>query len=228
MIPAGPRYILTRSAFVVAALVATLFAWSFFKKVERRDDLIRQLQSITTDSSFFRQFDAEDARKSLVRAVGIIAEAGLLGIPADEVIDRGLGIKREFFASAAPTDEVPVRDQLIRACLRGNYENFVKLGYRPDAVTLEETRQGSLPSIPSGPHAGKKPEIHALIRQELSPGIDRVLANLEIRPPVENAASKPGDIEIALVKRLAHDLADAGVLEEAARDRIVLALDAKP
>lgn len=225
MIPAGPRYIVTRSIFLIALLAAGLSAWSYFKKNQRRDDLVRQLRTITTDPSFFRQFDAEEARKSLVRGVGLIAEATLLGLPADEVVNRAMGTEKDWLdAGDTTTEDLPLRERLIRDCLRVNYENFIKIGYSADAGTLDEARQGRLPPIPIGPHAGAKAEIQTLIRPDLSPGIDRVLPNLEIRPPTAKTDGRPSDIETAAARKLARDLADAAVIEEAARDRILQGL----
>jgi hypothetical protein len=68
--------------------------------------------------------------------------------------------------------------------------------------------------------AGKKPVIANLIDPAVSPGIDKVIANLEIRPP-QAESRVPSDIEIAAAKQLARDLADAKIIEEPVRDRII-------
>ena len=81
-------------------------------------------------------------------------------------------------------------------------------------------KEGGLPAIPGGPEAGQKPEIATLIDPAVSPGIDKVIANLEIRPP-HAESSIPSDVEIAAAKQLARDLADAKVIEEPVRDRII-------
>ncbi len=219
----SPRYILTRAAAIIALIVAGLFALGFVKKKQRQAAIARELQSITSDSSFFQQFYPEDARKSLIRAIGLIAEADSLGVPPDQAIDRGLGIKTKFLTTDSDEDPPPVRETIIRSTLRSNYENFLKLGYTPDFHTLQSMKQGELPGIPTGPHAGRKPEIHNLIPSEVSPGMEKVIANLEIRPPQADA-QKPTDIQTAAAKRLARDLADAGIIEEAVRDRIVAGL----
>jgi hypothetical protein len=216
----SPRYILTRAAFVIALLVALLFAYGFIKKRQRLAAITAGLQSLTSDSSFFQQFYAEDARKSLVRAIGLIAEANQLGMPPDKAIDRGLGIKPKFFENDAAENEAPVREKIIRNCLRGNYENFLKLGYSADFHTLDAMRRGELPPIPAGPHSGRKPEIANLIQPALSPGMEKVVANLEIRPPAEDGG-KATDIGIAAAKQLARDLADAWIIEESVRERIL-------
>lgn len=216
----SPRYILTRAAFLIGAVVAVLFVWGFIKKKQRQGAITAELQSITSDSSFFQQFYPEDARKSLVRAIGLIAEANTLGLSPDTAIDRGLGIKEKFFENELEEYEIPAREKIIRTSLRSNYENFLKLGFKADFQTIATMKAGELPAIPAGPQAGRKPEIANLIDPAISPGMEKVIANLEIRPPNPDN-HKPTVIEIASAKQLARDLADARIIEEAVRDRIL-------
>jgi hypothetical protein len=178
------------------------------------------LQSITSDSSFFQQFYPEAARKSLVRAIGLIAEGKTLGMSPDTAIDRGLGIKEKFFENELEDYEIPVREKIIRTTLRSNYENFLKLGYMPDFHTIASMKEGELPPIPAGPHSGRRAEIGSLIDPSLSPGLEKVIANLEIRPPNPDG-HKPTVIEIAAAKQLARDLSDARIIEESVRDKIL-------
>ena len=216
----SPRYIITRAAFLIALLVAVLFSVSYVKKWQRKNAIYNELQSITSDSSFFKQFYAEDAHKALIRAIGLIVEAQSLGVPPDKTIDRGMGIKDKFFENEMENYDAPAREGIIRTSLRTNYENFLKLGFTADFHTLDAMKKGELPSIPSGPQAGRKPEIVTLISPEISPGLEKVIANLEIRPPSQEAR-KPSDIEIATAKELARDLASARIIEEPVRDRIL-------
>jgi hypothetical protein len=210
----SPRYIITRAVFFIALLVAGLFTYSFIKKQRRQAALTAELQVITSDSSFFQQFYAEEARKTLVRAIGLMAEANFLGMPPEESINSALGVKQEFFSSDSGREEPPAREKIIRNCLRGNYDNFLKFGYTADFRTLEAMREGNLPPIPSGPHSGRKPEVASLVDASLLPGIEKVVANLEIRPPADEKR-KPGEIEIASAK-------------DAACERTLEALSAKP
>jgi hypothetical protein len=149
----SPRYIITRAAFLIILLIAVLTGYSFIKKKQRQSAITAELQSITSDSSFFKQFYAEDARKSLIRAIGLIAEANTLGLPPDKAISLGMGIKPKFFENDAENDEPPAREKIIRECLRSNYENFLKLGYKPDFHTLDALKKGELPPIPEGPQS---------------------------------------------------------------------------
>jgi len=219
----SPRYIISRAAFLIAILIVFLIGLKYYKKHQRKSAIFAGLQSITSDSSFFQQFYAKDAHQSLIRAIGLIAEAKTLGVEPEDAINRGMGIEPKIFASDTDRKEPPVRERIIRTCLRSNYENFIKLGYTADFQTLTSLKQGEFPPIPSGPQSGQRPEIANLIPSEISPGMEKVIANLEIRPP-HTEDRKPTDIELAAAKKLASDLSSARIIEQAVRDRIIKGL----
>jgi len=221
------RYILTRAVGVILVIVIGLYALGYVKKRNKQAAIVAELKSLSSDSSFFRQFYAEAARKSLVQAVGLIAEANNLGLSPDAVINRGLGIEEKYFAMDGDKDAPPVRESLIRSTLRANYENFRKLGYEADFHTLDMMRKGEMPPVRTGPQAGAKAEIGTIIDATLSPGLDKVIANLEIRPPREKGL-KMSDVEVATAKQLAMDFASAGIIEEAAEKRIIESLTPPP
>lgn len=212
--------LLTRVAMALAVLVAFLFGMSIYKKKQRQNAIVTELKSITSDSSFFQQFYAEQAEKTLIRAVGLLAEANKLDLPPDKAIDRSLGVAEKGTFDETKNEEPGPREKLVRECLRGNYENFLKLGYQPDFQTLASARDGKLPAIPSGPSAGKAPVIGTLIPASASPGIEKVLANLQIRPPAETGQAL-NDIEATAAKHLAYELAEAKVIDDGIRDKIV-------
>jgi hypothetical protein len=220
------RYILTRAVMVILLIVAIIYGIGFLKKKQRKDAITDELKSLCSDSSFFRQFYAADAQRSLVKAVGLIAEANQLGMDPDGAIDVGLGVEKKYFVMEKEDQAPPLRHQIIRSCLRSNYENFRKLGYTQDFHTLQSLREGELPPVRNGPLAGSRAEVGTIIDAALSPGLDRVIANLEIRP-VKEAATPMTDVEIAAAKRLASDLRTAGVIEETAEVRIIGALTAR-
>lgn len=220
------RYILSRAVFLIIGIIVVLFSLRYFKKHQRQTAIIAELKSLSSDSSYFQQFYAEDAQKRLVRAIALIAEANQLGISPEKSIDRSLGIEtKTYFADEDPDPPTP-RQQIVRTSLRSNYENFLKLGYTADFHTLDVMKGGSLPAIPSGPGAGKKPIIGTLIDPAGSPGIEKVIANLEIRPPQAEGKGLT-DIETAAAKQLARDLADAKIIEEPVRNRILESLSKK-
>lgn len=219
----SPSYVLSRALFAVVLLVAALLGFSFFKKKQRQEALFTELQSITSDSKFFQQFYAEDARKSLIRALGILAEARSSGVLIETSLNRAFGIEKEYFNNEFEERDVPAREKIIRTCLSSNYDNLVKLGFKNDFHTISALKSGELPTIPEGPHAGSKPEIAFLIDPAVSPGLEKVIANLEIRPPSEKD-QKPTDIQVASAKQLARDLAEAGVIEDSVKDKILVAI----
>lgn len=215
----SPRYILSRTIFLIVTLVALLYGMRYFKKWQRQNQVIASLKSLSSDSSYYHQFYAADAQKSLVRAVGLIAEANSLGIPPEIAIARATGTEKKTFVSDEDLIEIPLKTEIVINSLRLNYENFVKLGYKPDFKVLGQLESGELPAIPSGPGAGKQPVIATFIDAAASPGIEKVIANLEIRP-ARAEGQAPTDIEVATAKRLAGQLADAGIIESSVRNRI--------
>lgn len=227
MDPQNLRYILTRAATAILLIVAVLYGIGMLKKKQRKDAIISDLKSVCSDSSYFSQFHAADARKALVRGVGLIAEAKQHGLDPDEAINGGLGIKAKYFTVDKAEEGAPIRESIIRSCLRANYENFLKLGYTPDFHTLQGMKDGELPPVRTGPSAGSRAEIGTIIDVALSPGLDRVIANLEIRPP-RKPDTPMTDVEIARAKQLAKNLSDAGVIEIAAAERIIESLTPKP
>lgn len=219
----SPRYILSRAIFLIVAVIVILFGLSYFKKKQRQSAILTQLKSLSSDSSFFQQFYAEDAQKSLVKSIALLAEGKQLGIPPETAIARCLGIEGNIFATKTEAPEPTPRQKLIRDNLAINYENFLKLGYGADFITLETMRDGKLPAIPIGPQAGKKPVIATVIDSSLSPGLEKVIANLVIRP-ADSEGPFTSDIQVAAAKQLARDLYDAKLIEEPVRDRILKAL----
>ncbi len=222
----SPRYILTRAVFLILAVIVVLYGIRFVKKMQRRAAIVAELRSLSSDSSFFQQFYADAAQKSLIRAIGLIAEANELGIPPETAIKKSQGIETKLFAEDSDNEEPPLKTKIITTSLRANYENFLKLGYQADFHTLQEMKSGKLPPIPSGPESGKNAVVATLIDAAASPGIEKVIANLEIRPPTEGRTQT--DIEVATAKQLASDLADAKIIEEPVRDKIIKALSQPP
>lgn len=99
----------------------------------------------------------------------------------------------------------------------------MKLGYTSEYRTLASMKNGELPSIPTGPHRGATAEISPVVDPALSPGLEKVVANLAIRPPGYSQQTRT-DIDIAAAKRLVHQLAEAGIIESTVRTRIEASL----
>lgn len=216
------RYVISRAVTAILLIIAVLYGFSIFKKKQRKDKIFADLKSVCSDSSYFRQFDPADAQKTLIRGVGLVAEAKQMGIDPNDAISRGLGIEEKYFLldEDKSKDEAPIREQIIRNSLRSNYENLIKVGYTADFHTLGALKKGELPPVRTGPQVGMRGEIGMIIDPTLSPGLDLIVANLEIRPP-KKPGTKMTDVEITAAKQLAKDLLSAKILEKEASDRII-------
>ena len=216
------RYILSRVISIIILIVVVLYGFSYMKKRGRQNEIIGELKSLSSESSFFAQFTAVEARTTLVRAVGLIAEANNLGIDPEEAIERGMGLEKGIF-SVETTEKATDRQLIIRKTLRSNYENFKKLGYVADFDTLQSMRNGELPPIRTGPRAGRRGEVRQVIGNDLSLGMDKVLANLEIRPAEQR--KEMNDVDIAAARSLVASLGRARVIERTAEKRILEELE---
>lgn len=224
--PAQIQYILTRAIVVLLVAVGCVYGNNLYRKNERKKAIDAELKSICSESSYFRQFYEDAAKKSLVKALALLAEAENIGQPVDDTINRALGIQKKLLTTDADREPPPPSKEITHRTLLANYQNFLKLGYQPDYQTLSQMKNGELPRIPTGPEEGKTAEIVPLIPAKLSPGIEKVIANLELRPP--GKLERPmTDLEIAAAKQMASDLAGAGFIEATVRDRITAEIATK-
>ncbi|MFK7851196.1 MAG: hypothetical protein AB8D78_09485 [Akkermansiaceae bacterium] len=214
------RYILVRAVSVILLIVAVLYVVGFVKKKKRQDGIVTELRQISSESAYFSQFSAEDAKKSLIRAIGLVAEAKNSGLDPEDAIQRSLGIQKKYFQMDDDQEGPNVRQDIVIRSLKSNYENFLKFGYEADFHTLKGMEEGALPPVRRGTRAGKKPEIDYVIDPALSPGLEKVIANLQIQP-TKSDKSEMTDIEIALAKNLVTKLARADVIEKIAEKRIL-------
>jgi hypothetical protein len=207
---------------VLLALLGLLALVGF--KVHRhfrdRAELAAELRSLASEGCFYRQFYPADAERALLRAMAVLREGELDGLAPDELLDRclGLEVKRGQEAVDATAD-----DQLVRSTFLNNYENCRKLGiFQPrDATT--RLREGDLPPIEKGPSRGSTPRVVRIIDPALAPGLDKVVANLEIRPP--DSAPVTSDVERNAARRLVRTLGEAGVLDALTVNRILKELE---
>lgn len=222
MLPPHITDILRYSLLVLVVVVAALFGMSFLRKHREHKAVVGELRSITSDSSFYRQFYADDARRTLLRAMFLLRQGEKTGDDPAVLLDEALGVRAHspFDRSEELKEELTAAQRLAVARLLANYEHCRKLGLLDDEDALAELGVGELPRIRSGPGAGQPAALHTVIDPALSPGIEKVLANLEIGPP-QPAGHVPGDVELTAARRLARDLEGAGIIEDSALKRIL-------
>ncbi|MEM1082549.1 MAG: hypothetical protein AAGI48_00370 [Verrucomicrobiota bacterium] len=208
--------ILRYVVLLVVLLVVTMFGLKHYNRYEERKEIVAALQGATSDSSFYRQFEAEDAKKTLLECIALIHRAGELGVTPTQLFDRVYQRKGsdDFGGYSAP--EYPVKEKLVRDALTAAYQACERLEIL-DPTSIRDLREGRMPS-----HVTDTPVILPLIDPELSPGIEKIIPNLEIFPG--NKAGKNRElssIEISAARRLARDLASAGLIEKTVSQRII-------
>lgn len=213
--------ILRYAVLLIIVVVVGLFAMSFLRKRREHRALVADMRSIVSDSSYYQQFYADDAQKTLLRAMYLLHQAEQKGRDPSEFLNEVLGVAGDSLLdrSGDKPDSLSRTEALADSTLRANYENCRKLGLLDDAKSLETLAKGVPPTITIGPAAGERAAVHPIIDPSLSPGIEKVLANLQIGPPRDD--SQPlGDVEIAAARRLARALQSAGIIDPAAQKRI--------
>ncbi len=215
--------ILRHAAILAVIAVLAIVGIKIHRHFRDRNKLAADLRALTSEGAFYRQFYANDADRALLRAMANLREAELDGMAPDELINRCLGLKESSFNGlpAEPTAD----EELVRRTFLNNYENCRKLGLFTQPDSVQRMRNGELPAIEIGPSSGSVPKIVRILDPAVAPGLDKVVANLEIRPPDSNPVS--GEVDRSAAKRLARELGNAGILTPAAVTEIQKKLDEK-
>jgi len=207
--------IIRYSLLLAVGLVAFGFLHKHYSRHQEKKEIVAELQAATSDASFYRQFEAADARATLLRCVARVERARQLGLPPDELIDRVLGKEREFLSGETPAGDGP-GDTLVRQALVSTHQAAERLGLLDDD-DLAELARGELPRIDGG-----LPVIAPLIDPAVAPGLEKIIPNLELLPPGTQLEGRElNAIERAAARRLAEDLGDAGVIEREVARKIV-------
>lgn len=209
--------ILRYSFFGIVLLIASLFIHKHYRRYVAKNEIVAELQSITTDSSFYRQFEEEDAQATLLKGIALMQQANDLGLAPTELFDRVFQYdKLDDFGGSASTN-YPVKEELARNALTSAYESAKRLEILDETADITDLKDGRMPITPSG-----TPIILPLIDPKISPGLEKVIPNLEILPSDRaNTNRELTAIETAAARRLAKDLASAGLIERAIADRII-------
>lgn len=194
------------SVIVIVLLLAFLFGYKHYKRYERRNQIVAELQSATSDASFYRQFKRQDAEATLLECIGLVEQARLLGLPTNELFDRVFQHKEKNEYQVDRYDSFPIRETLVRETLTAGHQAAKQLGLL-EAASLRDLGEGRIPST-----LGERPRIATLIDPSVSPGIEKIVPNLELRP-ASDENQPPSAIEIAAARRLTRDLASAGLIE---------------
>lgn len=217
-----------RYAFLtLVALVLLIFGMKWWGKQRTEKEIVSELRSLTSASSSFEQFNAEDTRKTLFRTLYQLHRAEEeLDMPPDEILDKVFKVPKQdgFLGSNDPTrySNRDAGENLVRSNLIANYEKSNRLGIFNDSVGLESLRKGEAAQIHTGEHLGRWVEVSFIIDPKVSPGIEKIVPNLVVGPPSKKDGSPTTTaFDIARAKKLANSLNLADQLEREAFNRIV-------
>ncbi|MCP5536093.1 MAG: hypothetical protein H7A51_07625 [Akkermansiaceae bacterium] len=210
--------------FIIVVIALALFGVKSCRKYQQKRAVIVELSSNASESAAYEQFYAENAQSNLYKSMHQMYLGVQLGLTPAEILASVMEVDDTFF-STEKDEELPIRQVLIRDALLSNYDNCVKLAIFEDANNIEQLADGQPPTIQSGPATGEKATLQQIIPGSVLPGVDKLLPNLVISPPQEVSseakATSFDDFKIARAKKLAQDLANAGLIERDAHKKIV-------
>lgn len=204
---------------VIILVVVGLFGFKQYRRHADRSALVSQMQTDVGDPAFYHAFRQEEAQATLLRCIGRIHRANRLGMEPGVFFDRVFD-RTQTKASSEEEDAYPSKEKLVRDTLERAYQHATQLGLLEDKTSLQDLEAGEMPSVTP------KPVIGTIIDPSLSPGLEKIVPNLDLRPANLNRSETPTDLEIAAVRKLAQQLSDARVIDDAASRRILAAYDA--
>lgn len=218
----SPSVIVTRVVLLLLVLAGGLKLLSMWNQKRQVERLFDEMRVLASESSYFRQFDADEASRTLVRLTGMLWRAELAGVPPEQALDRLFQTGRGLFGGDRKEPEAP-RQRLIRESLAHNRDALRKLGYPAVMATLDALEDGYLPTLREGPFSGQRPVVHRIVDPALLPGLDTNLANFEIRPPGKE--EELDDVRIARIRQLVRQLGYADILDQDAIERLMASLE---
>lgn len=209
------RYCLLGTVLFIGAV----FVLKAYKKLEAKRRVVAELQLATTEASYYRQFDEDNAAEVLLRSVALVETGRSLGIAPGELFDRVF----ERDKKPGAHDDYPVHERIVRDHLTRAHDAARQLGILADPRKLGELSQGKMPRGDRG-----TPVVLPLIGSELSPALASVVPNLELHPPRTSADRELDTVERAAARRLVRNLSAAGVIGDATAGTILRQLEEAP
>lgn len=199
--------------FAVLALVVFSISSKHYKKFNRKAALVDEMRTLVSEASFYRSLTEDDARAVLLKGIAKIEEAKSLGVEPTAYLDRVF--KREK-SKDSPGDEFqdyPAREKLARETLLRAHQHAVQLKLLEEPEALLDLADGKMPDVTP------KPVIACTIDPAISPGLEKVVPNFELKPG-DLKKEAPTDLEIAAARNLAGDLYSAQIIDREAEKRI--------
>lgn len=199
--------------FCIIAVFAFGYGSKHYKKYSRKAALVTEMRTAVSEASFYRSITEEGARGVLLSGIARIEEAKTLGLEPSAYFDRVFKHEDGKKIEGDEFHDYPVREKLARETLLRAHQHAVELGLLATPDTRKAMAAGRMPEVEA------KPAIACIIDPAISPGIEKVVPNLELRPD-KPKTGPPTDIEIAAGRNLAGDLYSAQIIDKEAESRI--------
>lgn len=192
-----------------------IYGSKHYKKFARKEKLVEEMRTAISDASFYRNHEAKDAHATFLKSIAMIDEANTLGLVPTVYFD--MVFKHDDAGKLTlgqDYEDYPARERLARETLLRGYQHALQFSM------LEEPEQRALLAKGELPEGDPKAVVANIIDPAVSPGMEKIVPNLEIRP-AKAVGSAPTDLEVASAKELASELSAANVIEYEAEKRIV-------
>lgn len=205
--------VLKLAIFAIIALVVFSVGSKHYKKFKRKEALVSEMRTLVSEASFYRSLTEADARGVFLKGIAKVEEAKSLGVEPSAYFD--LVFERDK-GNDDPTDEFddyPAREKLARETLLRAHQHAVQLKLVETPEARLDLADGKMPDV------SPKPVIACTIDPAISPGLEKVVPNLELVPG-DKKKEAPTDLEIAAARNLAADLYSAQIIDREAEKRI--------
>jgi hypothetical protein len=205
--------ILKLAVFGVIAIILFSLGSKHYRKFNRKAALVEEMRTLVSEASFYRSLTEADARAVMLRGIAKIDEAKSLDMEPGDYFDRVFKREKDKDAAGDEFEDYPAREKLARETFLRAHQHAVALKLLEEPEFRGELAEGKLPDV------SPKPSIAYLIDPAISPGLEKVVPNLELQPAGATEEA-PTDLEIAAARNLAADLYSAQIIDRETEKRI--------
>jgi hypothetical protein len=198
----------------IALFVAFVYGSKHYKKFARKEALVLEMRTAISDASFYRSLTPKDAHATFLKAIAVIDEANSNGMVPAAFFAKVFEHDAEKAPLGQEYEDYPARERIARETLLRGYQHALQFSL------LDKPEKRALLAKGELPEGTPKPMIANIIDPAVSPGMERIVPNLELRA-AKSAGAPPTDLEVAAAKELASELSSANVIEYEAQQRIV-------
>jgi hypothetical protein len=207
--------ILKFALFAAIALFVGGFIMKHVNRNKKTEKLAAEMRTLVSDTNFYQSPTAEAAHATLYKGIALLVDAKKLGLePGDYFKEVFPHDKKDKVGLDDDYEDYPALEKLARDTYERAYHKAELFGMLDTPAKVNELREGKMPDdvIP-------KPVVACIIDPQLSPGMEKIVPNLDLRP-AGTKQTEPTDLETAIAKNLCSDLYSARKITSEADSRI--------